>query len=74
MKCNVHDLEAMSLNPGRVELGVLSTSVLVILEQKRKHEKGQITKNTFLSLYQLQFIYQNWVIQILHIHNSWTGL
>ena len=27
-----HDLEVMSLNPGRVELGVHSTSIQVILE------------------------------------------
>ena len=27
MKCTVHDLEVMGLNPGWVELGVHSTSV-----------------------------------------------
>ena len=28
MKCTVHDLEVMSANPGLVDLGVRSTSVL----------------------------------------------
>ena len=35
MKCTVHNLEVMSLNPGRVELGVCSTSRLY-LKQKIK--------------------------------------
>ena len=35
-----HDLEVMSLNPSRIELGVCSTSVQVIFEQIKKHIVG----------------------------------
>ena len=31
MKCTVHDLEVMDSNPGRVELGVHSTSIWIFL-------------------------------------------
>ena len=34
MKCAVHDLEVMDLNPGLVKLGVPSFSVLIVLESK----------------------------------------
>ena len=35
MKCTAHDLQVMGLNPGQVELGVQSTSVYSVLEQKK---------------------------------------
>ena len=34
MKCTVHDLNVMGLNPGRVELGMPCTSVQVVFKPK----------------------------------------
>ena len=49
MKCTVcHDLEVMSLNPGRVKLGVHSTSVLKPLSQLA-HDHFKTLRSCFLA-------------------------
>ena len=47
IKCGVHHLEVMGLNPSQVELGVCSSSILVIVEPKISVASASVSKTAF---------------------------